>query len=152
MHCSAWFDAHKPAASARSHAFLAASMWTVVGAGLAFVGVRWVISSRLPHAWLMMFVAAAAGALKARFVLARSAQRAMERIAVRGDGHCVGGFFSYKAWIFVVAMACLGKFLRGGLLPRYIVGLLYIAVGTGLLLACRKLWSGWYRLDDGRLS
>jgi len=142
MNFSAWFNAYKPAASARSHAFLAASMWTVVGTVLTLVGVRWVISSSLPHAWLLMLVAAAAGALKSRFVLERSANRTMERIRGRGDGRCVGGFFSFRTWLFVVAMACLGRILRGGLLPRYIVGRLYFAVGIALAHACRKLWTG----------
>ena len=152
MDFSAWFNAYKPAAMARSHAFLAASMWTVVGTVLTLVGVRWVISSSLPHAWLFVLVAVVAGVLKSRFVLERSAGRAMERIRGRGDGRCVGGFFSFRTWLFVVAMACLGRILRGGLLPPYLVGLLYIAVGIALVLACRKLWAGWYRLGAEALS
>lgn len=152
MDFSVWFNTHKPAASARVHAFLAASMWTVVGTVLTIVGVRWVIGSSLPHAWLFVLVAAAAGILKSRFVLDRSANRAMERIQGRGDGRCVGGFFSFRAWLFVVAMACLGRILRGGLLPRYLVGLLYVLVGSALVLACRKLWAGWYRLGADALS
>ena len=119
---------------------------------MTLVGVRWVISSSLPHAWLFVLVAVVAGVLKSRFVLERSAGRAMERIRGRGDGRCVGGFFSFRAWVFVVAMACLGRILRGGLLPRYVVGLLYIAVGIALVLACRKLWAGWYRLGADGLS
>lgn len=152
MDFKAWINAYKPAASARSLAFLAASMWTVVGTVLAFVGVRWVISSNLPDAWLFVLLAAIAGVLKSRFVLERSADRTVERIRGRGNGRCVGGFLSLKAWAFVVAMAFLGRILRGGVLPRYIVGLLYVAVGSALVLASRRLWVGWYRMGPATKS
>ena len=122
-------------------------MWTVVGAALALFGVRWVLSSSLPFASLLLAVAVGAGALKAIYALERSARRAVDRISDRGDDRCIGGFFSLKAWLCVVGMASLGWFLRHGLLPLPIVGLLYVAVGTALLLACRRLWSAWYRFD-----
>jgi hypothetical protein len=41
----------------------------------------------------------------------------------------------------------LGRFLRGGLVPRAIVGLIYAGVGTALLVASRQLWYAWYRHD-----
>jgi len=143
----AWVNRFKPAASAKTRVLAAALMWTVVGGTLAFFGTQWVVSGSLPLTVVLLAAAVGVGALKALYALERSARRAVDRIEKRGDDRCVGGFFSPKAWLFVVAMATLGRFLRGGLLPRPVVGLLYVAVGTALLLASRRLWSAWYHFD-----
>lgn len=137
-------NAYKPAASARVHLLLAALMWTVVGALLLFFGVRWVLTSQTAHAAWLLAVAAAAGVLKAELVLRRAARRTIERIRARGDGRCVGGFLSWQTWAFVGVMAAAGRLLRGGPAPRIIVGVIYAAVGTALLLSVRRLWHAWY--------
>lgn len=142
-----WVNQYKPAASARTRVLAAALMWTIVGGALAYFGVRWVLAGSMPLTAVLLAAAVGVGALKALYALERSARRAVDRIQKRGDDRCIGGFFSPKAWLFVVAMATLGRFLRGGLLPRPVVGLLYVAVGTALLLACRRLWSAWYHFD-----
>ena len=143
-------ESYKPAASARLHLLLAALMWTVVGALLLYFGSRWVLAGRIPYAWLWLAVVAGGGVLKARFVLEPAAGRTIERIRTRGDGRCIGGFLSVRSWIFVALMVVAGRFLRGGLAPRIVVGLVYTGVGVGLLLAVRRLWYAWYRHDaDG---
>jgi len=137
-------DAYKPAASAQSHLLLAAMMWTGVGAVLLFFGVRWLFDARGPYVFVLLAVAVAAGLLKARFVLEHTTRRAIERIRTRGDGRCIGGFLSLRTWAFVAVMMTAGRLLRGGLLPRPVVGFVYVAIGTALLLASRRLWCAWY--------
>jgi hypothetical protein len=46
-------------------------------------------------------------------------------------------------------MAAAGYLLRHGLLPRTVVGLVYVAVGAALLLASRRLWQAWHRHHAG---
>lgn len=135
---------YKPAASARTHLLLAALMWTTVGSVLLAFGVLWVLRAEVPYAWVLIALAIGAGWCKAHFVLARTARRMIERIRTRGDGYCLGGFLSLYSWAFVLAMILLGRLLRGGLVPRTAVGLLYAAVGSALLLASRHLWRAWY--------
>jgi hypothetical protein len=137
-------EAYKPAASARTHLLLAAAMWTVVGAVLVLLGVKWTLNGKMPLRWLLLAAAVVAGGLKARFVLRRAADRMIERIETRGDGRCIGGFLSIRSWAFVALMAGAGRLLRGELLPRAVVGLIYVAVGTALLLAGRRLWHAWH--------
>jgi hypothetical protein len=141
MHKS--LDAYKPAAAARTHLLLAALMWTVVGGSLLVVGARWALHAQLAIALPLLAVALTAGALKARFVLRRTSARMIERIRVRGDGRCLGGFVSLQTWAFVILMMGLGYLLRHGLLPRTVVGFIYVAVGAALLLASRHIWSAW---------
>ena len=86
--------------------------------------------------------AIAVGVLKSRVVLDPAARRVVERIRIRGDGRCLGGFLSLRTWGFVILMMVGGRFLRGTL-ARGIVGPLYIAVGCALCLSARLSWRAW---------
>jgi hypothetical protein len=136
-----WLDAHKPAASRRTHLLLASCMWSVVGLLLLFFGARWLLA----HRWGIALLPAAvlAGALKSRFVLDRTARRIGDRVLSRGDGRCIGGFLSVRSWTLVAAMMIAGRLLRGSPVSRTLVGLLYSAIGTALLLSSRHVWRRW---------
>lgn len=133
----------KPAARARTQVFLAALLWTGVGLGLTASGVRW--SLLAPALWpaFILAVALPLGLLKGRFALEAAAARIAGRISRRGDGTCLGGFLSWKSWLFVLAMIGLGAVLRRSDLPRVALGLLYTAVGVSLLWGSRVFWTEW---------
>jgi len=118
-------------------------MWTVVGVTLVGLGGRWLWQSPIPAAPWLAALALAIGAFKARFVLDRAARRIVDRIRERGDGRCLGGFLSLRSWALVAAMAGGGRLLRGSHLARGLLGVLYIAVGTALLLSSRVAWGAW---------
>ena len=140
---SEWLQDHKPAAPVGVHLLLAALMWTAVGGALLFFGARWVWMAQLPHGWLLLAAGVLAGLVKTRFVLWSAAGRITNRIITHGDGRCVGGFLSLRTWAFVVVMVAAGRLLRGAVLPRTAVGLVYAAVGVALLTASLRLWSIW---------
>jgi hypothetical protein len=135
----------KPAAPARVHLLAAAALWTVVGVLLGAFGTRWLVTGAGRQAAWLLPLAAGLGVLKAVLVLRRTAARAAERIRQRGDGRCIGGFLSWRSWAFVLAMMVLGSTLRGGLLPRPVVGCVYVAVGVALFLGSVPLWKAWRR-------
>jgi hypothetical protein len=133
----------KPAAGARVHLILAATLWTCVGTGLIIAGIRWCLSAPSPWPAVLLFGGLAAGLIKGRTVLDRTATRSAARIVRRGDGKCLGGFLSWKTWFFVLAMMGMGAALRKSHLPRALLGLVYTAVGTGLLWGSRVFWAHW---------
>ncbi len=96
--------------------------------------------------WRGALVAAAliVGIAKAVIVFQRVAQRIVTRIEMRGDGHCLGGFFSWRTWLLVAVMIVSGRLLRASPLPREIVGLILIAIGCALVLGTRHLWQAWF--------
>lgn len=133
----------KPAAAARTHLLAAASMWSVVGLGLAAAGLHWTLASVLPWRGLALAGALVAGLLKARFVLDRSARKAVARIIERGDSRCLGGFQSPGSWALVLLMVLGGRALRHWVLPQGVAGLLYVAIGVALLWASRIQWRAY---------
>ncbi len=144
-----WTDRLKPAAPARVHLLLAALMWSTVGGVLLVLGSVWTLQVRTPLTVLLLVVAGAGGLLKARFVLEPVAGHTVERIEARGDGRCVGGFLSPRSWAMVAAMMVIGRFLRGGVFSIHVVGLVYVLVGTALVVASRVLWAAWRRHPVG---
>ncbi len=132
----------KPAAGARVHLLAAAALWTVVGGALLAVGTVWIWRG---PGWgrFALPVAVGVGTLKSWLVLDRAAERIADRIEARGDGKCIGGFLSPATWLLVAGMMAAGRILRGGLVPRHWVGLVYAAVGIGLLGSSRVAWERW---------
>jgi hypothetical protein len=62
------------------------------------------------------------------------------RIIARGDSRCLGGFLAPKTWLLIIIMMGSGILLRRSGVPRPILGVLYTAVGSALLIGGRKLW------------
>ena len=146
-----WKEEYKPRASRRVQVLLAAAMWTAVGGGLLFFGAHWITGGRLTLAGAGLILAGAgAGLAKSWLVLDRTAAKILSRITSRGEGRCVGGFLSIRSWLLVLGMIVLGRVLRGGLLPTAAVGVLYVAIGTGLLTSSRIGWGAWLSKEQGQ--
>lgn len=120
-------------------------MWTSVGLALMVAGGHWILDSHSPLAVPIWIAAAAAGLVKARLLLAKSARRIVERIKIRGDGRCLGGFLSWKSWVLVLLMIGLGRLLRASPLPLLARGGIYFAIGAALAAASRPIWQSWRR-------
>ena len=106
------------------------------------------IHDRHWHAWALS-AGLVLGVVKSRTLLNRVAQRAVERIRLRGRGN-IFGFFSLRSWLLVAVMMGGGIVLRNifvhpGVVGAGILGTIYIGVGTALLLADRIFWLAMFR-------
>ena len=140
----------KPSARAKTHLLAAALLWTVVGFGLTAAGLVWSFGSALPWSLLLAAAGVAAGTVKGRLVIRKMADWNTDRIIARGDGRCLGGFLAPKTWLLVTVMMGSGILLRRSGVPRPILGVLYTAVGTGLLFGGWQLWKAWGKGTRGR--
>lgn len=127
-------------ARARTHLLAAALLWTVVGLGLTAAGFAWSFGSALPWSLLLAVAGVAAGVVKGRLVIRKMADWNTARIIARGDGRCLGGFLAPKTWLLVAAMMASGIILRRSGVPRAVLGVLYTAVGSALLIGGLQLW------------
>ena len=127
----------KPGASLRTHHWLAASVWSLVGIMLMTRGGLFLhAAGRL---WLFL-PAVAVGTAKSLFMLDKAAGKNLVRLANKEDGDCLGGVYSAKMWMLVVVMMGLGVFLRRSGLPGELVGSIYVAIGWALFFSSRLLW------------
>jgi hypothetical protein len=134
---------YKPSGPVWLHLALGAAMWTAVGSMLALIGLGWIRGSASAP-WLIA-IGVVLGVAKAVLLLGRAAGRIVGRIRERGDGRCVGGFLSWRSWIFVAAMIGLGQVLRATPIPRPALGVVYLAVGVGLAGASVRIWAAMAR-------
>jgi hypothetical protein len=143
-----------PRAGVQVQLVAAATTWLV---GLGFLLVRGVLLIEEPAGafrWDAAIVpitvlAVALGVVKARLVLVTYAHKAVDRITRRGRA-CAFGFFSWTSWGFIAVMMGGGILLRHSALVdssagRGVLAVVYIAVGTALLIADRVLWAAAVR-------
>jgi hypothetical protein len=136
-----WPAKYKPAASAKTHLLLAAAAWSLVGSVLIAVAIYWAHAGDQFASYMVLPILL--GLVKSHYVLDKAARRAIARIIERGDGKCIGGFFSYKSWLLVGVMAGAGRLLRSGIISKLIVAFIYAAVGSALLYSSRLFWKSY---------
>ena len=131
-----WLDRLTPRAHPHAQLVSAALMWMIGAAILLIRGVGF-----LNDRWFAALVALAIvlGVVKSRYLLDRVARKAVERIRQRGKA-CYFGFFSWKSWAFVALMMGGGIFLRNSGLPKDLLAVIYVGVGTALAIADRIFW------------
>ena len=147
-----WLEANKPTARPRTQVLMAQLLWTLVGLGLCAAGLTWILQWAGPVGLLYALPCVLVGLLKALLTLDAVARRTLGRIDARGDARCALGFLSTKAWLLVVGMMLLSRLLRASPLPRADLGFVYVAVGSGLLMASRALWLRWWGLREGAVE
>ena len=138
-----------PRTGARAQLVAAAVVWLVGTAILLVRGVAYIVApdeyERFGYGVVLIaLVAVAIGIVKARFVLIRYATKAVTRIRTRGHA-CFFGLFAWSSWAFIVVMMGGGLLLRHSPLVdswwgRTFLGILYVAVGTALLIADVVFW------------
>lgn len=133
---------YKPGVTVRTHLFVAALIWSVVGFFLLTNG--FVLISLKGH-YLYGLAGLLLGTAKTFIILDRVARKNVRRILEFEDNVCIGSVYSWKTWLLVAAMIGLGRFLRTTVLPGEVVGLIYAAVGWALMLASRVMWLEWKR-------
>lgn len=121
---------------------MAAILWSIGGTVVLCRGLGWIVGTG--RYWLI-FVGIIVGSLKSYFVFDRTARKSIDRILGFGDKTCVGAVYSFKTWALVVSMIAIGIFLRRSSLSLQLVGILYVAIGWGLLLSSRHAWISLYR-------
>jgi hypothetical protein len=132
--------------------WLTAAMWSCVGAGLFSVGTYWLLKNGETRGVILLVIAAGVGLGKARLVLDRTTLCNIDRVKSRGEDRCFGGFLSPRVWILVIGMMLLGRILRTIGLPKPILGLIYGAVGIGLLYSSRLIWRAWKDQREAKIS
>jgi hypothetical protein len=139
---TSWLETYKPVASSRLQLLLAGLIWSAVGVGLICVGTYWVVSSSGNIIGLLA-ISLCLGFGKSLLILDRVANRIVKRIELRGEGRCLASFYSLRVWSIVIIMMLMGRLLRGTGISYSLLGLIYAAVGAGLLMSSRFIWLAW---------
>jgi hypothetical protein len=139
---SSWLETYKPVTSSRLQLLLAGLVWSIVGTGLICVGTYWVLSTST-HIMGLLALSLCMGLVKSLLILDKVASRIVKRIVLRGEGRCLVSFYSVRVWVIVIIMILMGRLLRSMGLSYALLGVIYSAVGTSLLMSSRSIWLAW---------
>ncbi|NTV15151.1 MAG: hypothetical protein HGA96_14670 [Desulfobulbaceae bacterium] len=133
-----------PAVQVKTRIFVAALLWSGIGAMLMVRGVL-AVSGSGREIWLAPAIIL--GGIKSRLVLDRLVRRNMVRLGKLDGARCLGGVYSAKTWLMVAGMILLGRALRLSPVPVWITGMIYMTVGWGLFWSSRVGWVEWLGFD-----
>ena len=140
----------------QQHLWIAASIWTLVGAGLLTMGcVFWFHFPYLgdldAEHIAIGSAALSIGLLKGKFVLDKTASRVIENTINLQEANpfkSIFQMFGGKTIALIASMMGIGVILRAAGVSFEIRGLIYLAVGTGLLWSCRQYWIKSFRVSE----
>ncbi len=140
---SRFLNRFKPGAPVHIHLFIAALIWSIVG--IFLLGNGLLFTSMGDKTWFSL-LGVGIGTCKSIWVLDKVAQKNINRIQKFENRTCIGSVYSYKSWVLIIVMILMGRYLRSSGLPAEYVGILYAAVGWGLLLSSRLIWMARIRM------
>lgn len=124
-----WLRQLTPTVTLRTRLALGGALWVMIGIMLCVRGGAALLASG--RLWLVV-PAFLLGLLKGR-LLARTAEKNIERLLSQPGRRCIGGVYSWSAWLFVAIMAGFGVFLRTLHVEPSLYGTILLTVGLALL-------------------
>ncbi len=132
-----------------THLKVAFLMWGMVGTGLLIAGSVFLFGNRSLSVLsdgsadpgikevIGLSIALIIGFIKGNLVLKKLAKKYIARIKTLPELSPVYMTFSPKSWMMVVGMMTLGKIVRSVGAPPLVIGVIYVAVGSALVLGSR---------------
>lgn len=140
---SALFSRCTPRTSSKTQLLIAACVWTGVGLLLTTKGLCLVRYAAWSVLLIIMAGGICLGILKGKFVLDPVASKIITRLQLKNTPSCLGGLFSIRNWLLILAMIVMGKILGTIPLAATIKAMLYTLVGIGLIYSSRLMWIAW---------
>ncbi|NOX63065.1 MAG: hypothetical protein GXP42_14150 [Chloroflexi bacterium] len=119
---------------------LAGVMWSAVGLMLIWRAINWLAAMPLSWGVSIGLSGAGLGLLAYYFMFTKTAARNIRRLYALPDRVCIFAFNSPKGYAVIVFMIALGVALRHSSLPRWLLAVLYAAMGGALLLASFRFY------------
>jgi hypothetical protein len=125
----------KPGVSKNILLLLAGMLWTGTGILLDFISYAW-LRAEDAYAALTVSIVGFVGALTIHhFGFLRIVDRNLDRILPMEGKRCVFSFMPWKSYVLIFIMIAMGMLLRHSPIPKLYLSVLYIGIGTALILS-----------------
>lgn len=125
----------KPAVKKSFLLFLSGFVWVLVGIMLNTFAYFWMSSFIGSYHFLYVLVGLLIGLIIHHFGFLRIVDKNLGRIILLPSTPCVFSFMSWKSYIIVAVMISLGAILRHSSIPKQFLSIIYIAIGSALILS-----------------
>lgn len=132
-----FWEKWKPAVTKKWLDTTAGLMWSGVGALLCFLAYRWLRPVPTSRAMLLTLAGVILALIIYSIRFSRLAKNNIRRISnLAGDKICLFAFQEWTSYPLVIVMMSLGIFLRKiSPIPKPLLGVMYIGIGSSLFLA-----------------
>ena len=125
----------KPAVPKSGLLFLAGIIWLSIGFMMDTIAYSWLISENARSALLILSTGFVLALLFHHFGFLRIVDRNLGRILPMEGRRCIFSFMPWKSYVLVMVMILGGFLLRHSSLPKAYLALIYLAIGTALMLS-----------------
>ena len=137
----------KPAVNKHFLVFLAGSMWIGVGLMLDTFACYWLISYGKSIAFIFAVTGLAVAILIHHYGFLRIVDKNLGRISKMEGQRCAFSFMTWKSYIIVAIMVTMGIMLRHSAIPKHYLSVLYIGIGTALLLSSIRYFRNAFKFQ-----
>jgi hypothetical protein len=126
----------KPSVPKRWLFYAGALVWGFAAYRVLLLAIRFAPASPFPL-WEVIILGMVGLAVFFNFVFLRVSRKYIRRIAcLKQQNPCIFAFFGWKSYLLIALMSSMGiLFARFHLLPLFLQGIFYIALGGSLLLS-----------------
>ena len=124
----------KPGVPKSALLFIAGIMWIAVGIMLDGLAYSWLRTERR-HALLATIIGFVCSLVIHHFGFLRIVDRNLDRILPMEGKRCIFSFMPWKSYILIIVMIIIGILVRHSAIPKLYLSVLYIGIGTALILS-----------------
>lgn len=126
----------KPSVPRRWLFFIAAAVWGFAAYRVLMLALKFAPDAPFPL-WEVIVLGLLGFAVFFNFVFLRVSRKYIRRIAcMKQENPCFFAFFGWKSYLLIAVMASMGiLFARFHLMPMFLQGIFYIALGGSLLMS-----------------
>jgi len=114
---------------------VAGAIWVMVGIMLNGMAYWWLRKELPAHALLAVVVGFVGSLFIHHFGFLRIVDRNLNRILPMEGKRCVFSFMPWKSYVLIAVMIALGVLLRHSPIPKLYLSVLYVGIGTALILS-----------------
>jgi len=107
-------------------------LWSVVGIVLCVMAAHWLSDTIWPENILASAIGFILGICIYHFGFSRIARKNINRIFQLPSKVCLFAFQAWRSYVLILVMMILGFTLRHSSLPRVILSIIYMTIGTAL--------------------
>ncbi|MBI5025835.1 MAG: hypothetical protein HZC12_03715 [Nitrospirae bacterium] len=125
----------EPAVDKRVLVLLSGITWSGVGIVLCISAFRWLSQMESNQGILLTCLGLFSSLLIHRFGLLRLVNKNISRILPMKRKVCIFAFQAWKSYLIIALMIVLGTALRHSDIPKHYLAIIYIAMGSALILS-----------------
>ena len=133
----------KPAVDKSILIFLSGILWVAVASMLLAFAVGWLRVGPMAQTSVLATTGIIAALIIHHFGFLRVVDKNLGRIVPGDEKRCIFAFQSWRSYLIIVSMMGMGFVLRNSSLPKPYLAVLYIAIGSALILSSVRYLRVW---------